>query len=899
MAEPERKKTSSLDSTFPVLVPQNPALFYQDDKFAEYALSELREAQAQDEANFAVSELARARGDAIRAWQSGRSNQAESDEVQSTTGDSVMTGTDTTAAAAPQATDPKLASPFVSALIGAVKPGMDPADTTCWGPAPGNMQRTTNNMPSLSSTLTPTLDLFNDLQGDVKNASLKGLLERAWAQDPLETLKVIFHARSIHLGKGEKDNFYKCLGWLSRFAGVRGKATVLANLEWVAKRTIIKPKKEEKKEDAEKKEGKAEVPKEKKGGEEEEEEEEDPNDPVFSHGYWKDLANILVLDARGALDVTKHIHEMLNTPEKGRGKVADVDSLNSDDEEGEEATDEAKKAKAILNHNKKKALAKIKRHQKEKSYHEYFISHFNSSPFYRLLHLTTARAFGVQLKQDLDALKSGDKKRIKKITFAAKWAPSLENFHDRYSLLATSIAEYLFPPEHPLVADHAGDRVTYLKYAREHYRRLYLSPLRKALAVVEVNISANKFADIDYRRVPSLAMNRYKKLFRKKDSSRFLTFLRQVAAGTATIAGAVLTPASLVYRAQSLNPFGVHKSEFESEKTILNAQWESLVRSVQENGTMENSLAVVDVSGSMTYPVNPDGTTPLHAAIGLGLLLSEVSAEPFKDLMITFSASPKLVRTDGKKVGDTSEKPDLKFYDKVKIVNSFPWGMNTNFLAVFESLLLPLAVKHQLKQEDMVKKIFVFTDMGFDEAEVTKGELDGDGRLAVLFNEAVHESVWETGHERLERLYKEAGYELPQMVYWNLAAGGGVSGKQVTGEKEGCVMLSGSGAGTLKAFVERGLGADEEEEEEEVVVEEEVVSEDEDMVLVEKEDAMDEEAEDGKRKIEEVEGEVAEMDLDGGEKKKKTVAKKRKIDPLTAMRKLFENPAYEGLKIVG
>jgi Domain of unknown function (DUF2828) len=40
--------------------------------------------------------------------------------------------------------------------------------------------------------------------------------------------------------------------------------------------------------------------------------------------------------------------------------------------------------------------------------------------------------------------------------------------------------------------------------------------------------------------------------------------------------------------------------------------------------------------------------------------------------------------------------------------------MNTNFNAVFTKLLLPMAKEAQLPKYEMIKRLFVFSDMEFD-----------------------------------------------------------------------------------------------------------------------------------------------------------------------------------------
>jgi hypothetical protein len=230
---------------------------------------------------------------------------------------------------------------------------------------------------------------------------------------------------------------------------------------------------------------------------------------------------------------------------------------------------------------------------------------------------------------------------------------------------------------------------------------------------------------------------------------------------------------------------------------VVDEQWNTLVQRIKDSGTLENAIAVVDVSGSMMGPVFSDGTTPLDSSLGLGLLLASVAKPPFCNTFITFSQDPQVITMN----------PELPLGEKISAMAMVDWGMTTDFNSVFEKLLLPMAINNNVPKEDMVKRIFVFSDMQFDQAQAQSMY----GGRATRF---------ETNHERIKRLYEGAGYEMPEMIYWNLAGGrgGGGAPKPVTKETEGTAMVSGYSQGMLKVFLENG-GFEDAEEEEEAFVE--------------------------------------------------------------------------------
>ena len=60
---------------------------------------------------------------------------------------------------------------------------------------------TDNAAPAYNSTLSATLDAFQALAPHAKGASVYEHLDKAWAEDPNLTLRMIWNTRSLHDGK--------------------------------------------------------------------------------------------------------------------------------------------------------------------------------------------------------------------------------------------------------------------------------------------------------------------------------------------------------------------------------------------------------------------------------------------------------------------------------------------------------------------------------------------------------------------------------------------------------------------------------------------------------------------------------------------------------------------------
>ncbi|KAK0667084.1 hypothetical protein QBC41DRAFT_304622 [Cercophora samala] len=672
---------------------------------------------------------------------------------------------------------------------------------------------TENGDVTFGSSNSVLVDLFTELEEVIDSKRLDDILTAAWTEDPLATLKIIFNARSIHLGKSSRISFYRCAGWLAEHHPL----TLVSNVHLLSSPVIPRPTSAKKQQDGDPVEDDVVMV--------EPEQDAASLDVAtgLSHGYWKDLLNLLALAANGKLNLLASPRDVLNI------KCEGVPSVRYNQEKAKERRAETREAR-----------------------HEQVRTLLESDPTYRALHLTVSRLFADQLKKDVTLLRDGDSKAKKQISLCGKWAPSTDRFHDKHTFVVSAIAELMYPA--PLFSsDIAGDRELYLRHAREAYRK-DVSALRKHLDIVERNLSANTLDKIKYDRVPSVAMNNYTPIFASRDETRFMKYLDDVSTGKTQISGATLLPSTLIKAVREARQHKTFSSYGQPKKKrtlkemkadvvdaatskVVDGQWKTLVQRIKDSGTLESSIAVCDVSGSMMSPVFQDGTTPMDSAIGLSLLVAEVTQPPFGGAFITFSTNPKV------------EKVDLSegLGQKYQRMAAAEWGGSTDFCAVFSRLILPMAIQNAVKPEDMVKRVFVFSDMHFNSAQYGAGQ-------------------WSSSFERIQKDFKEAGYEMPELVFWNLAGGRAgynsynIAPKPVAADQVGTALVSGYSQGMLKVFL-GGAGFDEVKEE----------SEDDEMVVVVTKD-----------------GEEITVEPEG----------KRGKDPYDRVKQAISHKAYGGLIVV-
>jgi hypothetical protein len=429
-----------------------------------------------------------------------------------------------------------------------------------------------------------------------------------------------------------------------------------------------------------------------------------------------------------------------------------------------------------------------------------------SEPKFRALYITVARLFAeqlikdVQILTDVNSLKPGEDRIafLKRISLAGKWAPTPGGSHDRVTNIATAISELMYQAQmfipYPSALKKPISPQERAVILRSFYQRWILTELRRVSACPEPLMSANRWSEIIYTRVPSISMKNNTPHFFKHDQKRFEEYLTSVEDRKKSISGATLLPHELVsqvytlgstasgYFLDSKKKMSKEMQEFKqklakAQLRVMEAQWKTLIESLRASGSIENSIAVCDVSGSMgslAEKYDKRDVNPILPAISLSLVLASLAKPPFNGGFITFSAQPAYHQLD----------LDQSLFDLVSELGGARWSMNTDLHAVFVKLLLPLAVKNKIKQEDMIKRLFIFTDMQFDAC-----------------SDKTSAAAWETNYDAIERVYKEAGYEVPQIVFWDLSTGEGLRTVEVESDRKGVAMMNGFSPAMLKVFM--------------------------------------------------------------------------------------------------
>ena len=363
-----------------------------------------------------------------------------------------------------------------------------------------------------------------------------------------------------------------------------------------------------------------------------------------------------------------------------------------------------------------------------------------------------------------------------KLSLAAKWAPR-ESGHFRDMARA-------------LANNYLKDQTCSQKMVYTVYRKM-VSSLNKRLNTTEIHMAGNTWQDINPGHVPSKCLLINRDAFQNKIQSGSQSgetrshkedrvvcaenFKKHLESGE-EVHGGVLHPNDIIkrYPLDKIDP-------------VLEAQWRDIVsgyelmltENIEKGETARNTIPVIDVSGSMTCSYG-GAVAPIDAAVGLGILLAELSPGAFKNRAITFSEKPEWIRLKG----------CYTLQEKISKTKNASWGMTTNLYKVF-NLILKIAIKKKVPEEDIANMdLIILSDMQFDSSQ-TNGDAKGK---------------WKTVIQNIKTMYSEVGYNtIPHIIFWNLK--GDTMDFPEQANTPNVTMVSGFSPSAANTFLTEGIDA--------------------------------------------------------------------------------------------
>lgn len=355
---------------------------------------------------------------------------------------------------------------------------------------------------------------------------------------------------------------------------------------------------------------------------------------------------------------------------------------------------------------------------------------------------TVTQLIAKQLEADMKNMEAG-----KSISLLAKWLPS-ENAGKASYREAVKVATLLGWVGNP--TEKQVDETTFKRVPNLRKYRKNITALRKYYDnFLERLMSEKRWGEIDYSTLPSQAHKKHVKAFLRNDETRYRGYLESVQKGEAKINSGTLFAYQLY---DMVNGYRVDPNEVKA----ADALWKNLPD--YTNG--QNALVLADVSGSMSG-------FPMSVSVSLALYFAERNEGQFKDYFLTFTDNSRLQKIHGNTLSE-----------RMRSIESSDWGMSTNLQSAFDAILRA-AVANKTPQSEMPSTLYIISDMQFNQA-----------------TRANDKTNLETAAEK----FRNAGYELPHVVFWNANAYG--NDAPATMYDDRVTLISGSNQSAFQYVVE-------------------------------------------------------------------------------------------------
>jgi hypothetical protein len=360
--------------------------------------------------------------------------------------------------------------------------------------------------------------------------------------------------------------------------------------------------------------------------------------------------------------------------------------------------------------------------------------------------------------------------RMEYPSLAVKWIPREKK---KYHNMACDIVDTLF-----------GDNMEKNRKFK-NYRKL-IKVLTNKMVIIEQLMTENRWDEIEVKNIPSRALKKYLYAFKNENKTdgkiRHPNDIKRMELRKKMLLELNKSVETTRLNVTTLQPYEIVKSVISygnitsSEEENIIAMWNKYSYEFKKNLEADkllkedlNMIILADVSGSMTG-------TPMEACISLSLLLTDILDGVWKNKILTFESNPKWHNIP----------EDLNIVKKIEFLKNAPWGGSTNIGKALE-MILNVALINKISNEDMPKKMVIFSDMQFDQA------LD-------------YSDQFRTGFEILENKFRSNGYDLPHIIFWNLR--GDTLGYNNKTTQKGTTMLSGFGPTSFKSFLNADFNID-------------------------------------------------------------------------------------------
>lgn len=287
----------------------------------------------------------------------------------------------------------------------------------------------------------------------------------------------------------------------------------------------------------------------------------------------------------------------------------------------------------------------------------------------------------------------------------------------------------------------------YLRLSEQEWRKLLSSKTN----VVENQMCAKDWNNIDYSSVPSVASGRYARAFGRHDQEGYASYLQSVKTGEVN----EKTGKVEKINTEALYPYNVYGMPNDTAQIA----WNNLKDFVGDH----SFLPILDTSRSMTWFNVTGNLDGLDIGASLTVYLAERNKSVFKGFALAFTENATWIKDD----------PSKHIHERLRNIRNANVHGSTNLDAAMEAILA-LAKRNNVSQNDLPEFLVVLSDMQFDSGMYSS----------------------KPASKRTVKAFEEAGYSAPKIIWWNLDSRYGTV--PVKANAEGMALVSGFSPSVMK-----------------------------------------------------------------------------------------------------
>lgn len=346
------------------------------------------------------------------------------------------------------------------------------------------------------------------------------------------------------------------------------------------------------------------------------------------------------------------------------------------------------------------------------------------------------------------------------ISLAAKWMPRKSLNNKKYGWFFEKLAYYYF--EEYILTSNKNNIHKAKRKCEMNFRKL-LSKLNKYLQTLEIKLTSKQWKNINFSSVSSLSMHKYYNSFlnetklgnikynnndRKVCSEKFKEFINDSLDNKVSLNVSKLSPYLLVKEVIH-NKLWEHNKETSYQRKLINKQWDSYVKS--KNISIKNTIPMIDLS----YSMERENCKPLYTSIGMGILISQLNNNIFKNRILTFDSNVRWIN-----LFDSDD-----FCDKVRIINNERWGCEPNLYKSCKLILDTITFSNNISSELKNLTIAIFSNMQIND----NCPIYTFKSTNVLYNNIKSMFI----NVGVNSSYNKKPFPVPHILFWNLISGDG------------------------------------------------------------------------------------------------------------------------------